>query len=81
MTNNSEAELGNSEDSTSASTNSSPSFSSGNSNLSEIFDITGDIKIRFKKYFDRLMKARNYTFDEICFSVIVVLEEILRFQQ
>ncbi|UZO21461.1 uncharacterized protein OCT59_013854 [Rhizophagus irregularis] len=31
-----------------SSTNSSPSSSSGSSNLSGIFDITGDIKIRFK---------------------------------
>ncbi|CAB4407214.1 unnamed protein product [Rhizophagus irregularis] len=36
-----------------------------------IFDITGDIRIRFKQHFDRLMKARNYTFDEMCFSVVV----------
>ena len=49
MTNDSEAELGNSGGSTSASTNSSPSSSSsGSSNLSGILDITSDIKIRFK---------------------------------
>ncbi|CAB4433242.1 unnamed protein product [Rhizophagus irregularis] len=53
MTNDSEAELGNSGDSTSASTNSSPSSSSsGSSNLSGILDITSDIKIRFKQHFD-----------------------------
>ncbi|CAG8517639.1 8545_t:CDS:2 [Cetraspora pellucida] len=52
-------------------TNSSPSSSSGSSNLSGIFVITGDIRIRFKEHFDRLMKARNYAFDEMCFSVVV----------
>jgi hypothetical protein len=77
MTNDSEAELGNSGDSTSASTNSSPSSSSsGSSNLSGIFDITGDIKIRFKQHFDRLMKARNYTFDEMCYSVAVDIRSL-----
>ncbi|CAG8744648.1 7454_t:CDS:2, partial [Racocetra fulgida] len=45
-------------------TNSSPSSSSGSSNLSRIFDITGDIRIRFKEHFDQLMKTRNYAFDE-----------------
>ena len=76
MTNNSEAELENSGDSTSASTNSSPSSSSGSSNLSGILDITSDIKIRFKQHFDRLMKARNYTFDEMCFSVVVDIRSL-----
>ncbi|POG75360.1 hypothetical protein GLOIN_2v1565967, partial [Rhizophagus irregularis DAOM 181602=DAOM 197198] len=47
-----------------SSSNSSPSSSSGSSNLFGILDITSDIKIRFKQHFDRLMKARNYTFDE-----------------
>ena len=56
-------------------TNSSPSSSSGSSNLSGILDITSDIKIRFKQHFDRLMKARNYTFDEMCFSVVVNIQD------
>src|ERR1044072_3329386 len=64
-------------DSTSASTNSSPSSSSsGSSNLSGILDITSDIKIRFKQHFDRLMRARNYTFDEMCFSVVVDIRSL-----
>ncbi|RIA79759.1 hypothetical protein C1645_839971 [Glomus cerebriforme] len=72
ITNDSEAKLENSGDSTSASTNSSPSSSSSeSSNLSGILDITSDIKICFKQHFDQLMKARNYTFDEICFLVVV----------
>ncbi|CAG8585746.1 3367_t:CDS:2 [Acaulospora morrowiae] len=41
------------------------------SNLSGILDITSDIKIRFKQQFDRLLKARNYTYDEMCFSVVI----------
>ncbi|CAG8774513.1 2058_t:CDS:1, partial [Funneliformis caledonium] len=41
------------------------------SNLSGILDITSNIKIHFKQHFDRLMKARNYTFDEMCFSVVI----------
>jgi hypothetical protein len=57
-------------------TNSSPSSSSRSSNLSGIFDITVDIRIRFKKHFDRLMKARNYTFDEMCFSVVVDIRSL-----
>ncbi|POG72128.1 hypothetical protein GLOIN_2v1598369 [Rhizophagus irregularis DAOM 181602=DAOM 197198] len=59
-----------------SSTNSSPSSSSGSSNLSGIFDITGDIKIRFKQHFDRLMKVRNYTFDEMCFLVVVDIRSL-----
>ena len=55
--------LGSSLDSASASTSSSSS--SEGSNLSGILDITSDIKIRFKQHFDRLMKARNYTFDDV----------------
>ena len=74
MTNNSEAELGDSGNSTSASTNLSLSFSSfENSNLSGILDITSDIKICFKQHFDRLMKVRNYTFDEIRDGHITVI--------
>jgi hypothetical protein len=58
-------------------TNSSPSSSSsGSSNLSGILDITSDIKIRFKQHFDRLMKARNYTFDEMCFSVVIDIRSL-----
>ena len=59
-----------------SSSNSSPSSSSGSSNLSGILDITSDIKIRFKQHFDRLMKARNYTFDEMCFSVVVDIRSL-----
>ncbi|CAB4375511.1 unnamed protein product [Rhizophagus irregularis] len=59
-----------------SSSNSSPSSSSGSSNLSGIFDITGDLKICFKQHFDRLMKARNYTFDEMCFSVVVDIRSL-----
>ncbi|CAG8739130.1 6680_t:CDS:2, partial [Dentiscutata heterogama] len=55
VSNESEANLTNESE-----TNSSPSSSSGSSNLSGIFDITGDIKIRFKEHFD-----------EMCFSVVV----------
>ncbi|GBB95534.1 hypothetical protein RclHR1_25560002 [Rhizophagus clarus] len=66
--------LGSSLDSASASTSSSSS--SEGSNLSGIFDITGDIKIRFKEHFDRLMKARNYTFDEMCFSVAMDIRSL-----
>jgi len=66
--------LGSSLDSASASTSSSSS--SEGSNLSGIFDITGDIKIRFKQHFDRLMKARNYTFDEMCYSVAVDIRSL-----
>ncbi|PKK58076.1 hypothetical protein RhiirC2_857949 [Rhizophagus irregularis] len=77
ITNDSEAELGNSGDSTSASTNSSSSSSSsGSSNLSGILDITSNIKIRFKQHFDRLIKARNYTFDDMCFSVVVDIRSL-----
>ncbi|PKC55409.1 hypothetical protein RhiirA1_503640 [Rhizophagus irregularis] len=64
-----ESELGSSLNSASASTSSSSS--SEGSNLSGIFDITGDIRIRFKQHFDRLMKARNYTSDEMFISVAV----------
>ena len=66
--------LGSSLDSASASTSSSSS--SEGSNLSGIFDITGDIKICFKQHFDRLMKARNYTFDEMCFSVAMDIRSL-----
>ena len=66
--------LGSSLDSASASTSSSSS--SEGSNLSGIFDITGDIKIRFKQHFDRLIKARNYTFDEMCYSVAVDIRSL-----
>ncbi|POG64359.1 hypothetical protein GLOIN_2v1676702, partial [Rhizophagus irregularis DAOM 181602=DAOM 197198] len=59
-----------------SSTNLSPSSSSGSSNLSGIFDITGDIKIRFKQHFDRLMKVRNYTFDEMCYSIAVDIRSL-----
>ena len=59
MTNDSEAELGNSGDSTSTSTNSSPSSSFGNFNLSRILDNTSDIKICFKQHFNRFMKVRT----------------------
>ena len=59
-----------------SSSNSSPSSSSGSSNLSGILDITSDIKIHFKQHFDRLMKARNYTFDEMCFSVAVDIRSL-----
>ena len=76
MTNDSEAELGNS-GSTLALTNSSPSSSSsGSSNLSGILDITSDIKICFKQHFDRFMKTRNYTFDEMCFLVVVDIHSL-----
>ena len=70
-----ESELGSSLNSASASTSSSSS--SGGSNLSGILDITSDIKIRFKQHFDRLiMKARNYTFDEMCFSVVMDIRSL-----
>ena len=59
-----------------SSSNSSSSSSSGSSNLSGILDIISDIKIRFKQHFDRLMKARNYTFDEMCFSVVVDIRSL-----
>ncbi|RIA95472.1 hypothetical protein C1645_734080 [Glomus cerebriforme] len=57
-------------------TNLSPSSSSGSSNLSGILDITGDIRIRFKEHFDRLMEARNYTFDEMCFLVVIDIRNL-----
>ncbi|CAG8707840.1 14078_t:CDS:2, partial [Funneliformis caledonium] len=57
-------------------TNSSLSSFSGSSNLSGILDITSDIKIRFKQYFDRLMKARNYTFDEMCYSIVIDIHSL-----
>ena len=76
MTNNSKAELRNSEDSTLASTNSSPNSSSESSNLSEILDITSDIKIRFKQHFDWLMKVRNYTFNKMCFLIVVDIHSL-----
>ena len=69
-----EPELESSLDSASASTSSNSS--SEGSNLSGILDITSDIKIRFKQHFDRLMKARNYTFDEMCFSVAVDIRSL-----
>jgi hypothetical protein len=59
-----------------SSTNSSLSSFSGSSNLSEILDITGDIRIRFKEHFDRLMEVRDYTFDEISFSVVVDIRSL-----
>src|SRR5436305_9435086 len=59
-----------------SSTNSSPSSSSGSSNLSGILDIIGDIRIRFKEHFDRLMEARKFTFDEMCFSVVVDIRSL-----
>src|SRR5688572_30971279 len=68
------SELESSLDSASASTSSSSS--SEGSNLSGIFDITGDIKIRFKQHFDRLMKARNYTSDEMCYSVAMDIRSL-----
>ncbi|RGB23284.1 hypothetical protein C1646_774732 [Rhizophagus diaphanus] len=52
-------------------TSSSPSSSFGSSNLSGILDITSDIRIRFTQHFDQLIGARNYTFDEMCYSVVV----------
>src|SRR5688572_23145483 len=58
-----------------SSINSSPSSSSGSSNLSGILDITSDIKIRFKQHFDRLVKARNYTFDEMS-SIISITDQL-----
>ncbi|CAB5350288.1 unnamed protein product [Rhizophagus irregularis] len=66
--------LGSSLDSASASTSSSSS--SEGSNLSGIFDITGDIRICFKQHFDRLMKARNYTSDEMCNSVAMDIRSL-----
>ncbi len=59
-----------------SSSNLSSSSSSGSSNLSGILDITSDIKICFKQHFDRLMKARNYTFDEMCFSVVIDIHSL-----
>ena len=78
MSNESEANSTNESETNSrdSSTNSPLSSSSGSSNLSGIFDITGDIKIRFKQHFDRLMKAKNYTFDEMCFSVAVDIRSL-----
>ena len=69
-----EPELESSLDSASASTSSNSS--SEGSNLSGILDIISDIKIRFKQHFDRLMKARNYTFDEMCFLVAVDIRSL-----
>ena len=50
--------------------------SSGSSNLSGILDITGDIRIHFKEHFDRLMEVRKFTFDEMCFSVVVDIRSL-----
>ena len=69
-----ESELRSSLDSTSVSTSSSSS--SGGSNLSGILDITSDIKIHFKQHFNQLIKMRNYTFDEMCFSVAVDIRSL-----
>ena len=57
-------------------TSSSPSSSSGSSNLSGILDITSDIRIRFKQHFDRLVRARNFTFDEMCYSVVIDIRSL-----
>ncbi|GES84381.1 hypothetical protein GLOIN_2v1791145 [Rhizophagus clarus] len=69
-----ESELESSLNSASASTSSSSS--SGGSNLSGIPDIALDIRIRFKQHFNQLMKARNYTIEEMCYSVVVDIRSL-----
>ncbi|CAG8611261.1 13478_t:CDS:2 [Funneliformis caledonium] len=54
------------------------SSSSESSNLSGTLDITSDIKIRFKQYFDQLMKVKNYTFNEMCYSVVIDIHSLRR---
>ncbi|GBB99822.1 hypothetical protein RclHR1_36450001 [Rhizophagus clarus] len=60
----------------SASASTSSSSSSGGSNLSGIPDIALDIRIRFKQHFNQLMKARNYTIEEMCYSVVVDIRSL-----
>ncbi|RIA89699.1 hypothetical protein C1645_824464 [Glomus cerebriforme] len=52
------------------------SSSTGSSNLSVIPDIALDLRICFKQHFDQLMKARNVTFDEMCFMVVIDIRSL-----